>query len=127
MIYAYLSVVNCQKDAVRLQEGETVDYRWMTPDSFLSLISEEPILKMQYPRYKPYLDQLKGNCNMNHEKYMKRCYELAIQAGKKGFDTFGAVLVHNGEILDASVKSLKFFTLEINSLSSLLSQSLILK
>ena len=37
---------------------------------------------------------------MNNEEYMKRCYELAIRAGKKGFDTFGAVLVHNGEILE---------------------------
>ena len=37
---------------------------------------------------------------MDHEKYMKRCYELAVQAGKKGFDTFGAVLVHNGQILE---------------------------
>ena len=36
---------------------------------------------------------------MDDGKYMKRCYELAIQAGKKGFDTFGALLVHNGEIL----------------------------
>ena len=35
-----------------------------------------------------------------HEKYMKRCYELAISAGKKGHDSFGAVLVHNGEILE---------------------------
>ena len=33
-------------------------------------------------------------------KYMKRCYALAIQAGKKGFDTFGALLVHNGEVLE---------------------------
>ena len=37
---------------------------------------------------------------MNNEEYMKRCYKLAIRAGKKGFDTFGAVLVHNGEILE---------------------------
>ena len=37
---------------------------------------------------------------MNHEIYMKRCYELAVRAGKKGFDTFGAVLVHNGRILE---------------------------
>ena len=39
---------------------------------------------------------------MNDEnvKYMKRCYELAISAGKKGYDTFGAVLVHNGKILE---------------------------
>ena len=34
------------------------------------------------------------------ERNMKRCYELAVQAGRKGFDTFGAVLVHDGEILE---------------------------
>ena len=37
---------------------------------------------------------------MDNEKYINRCYELAIKAGKKGFDTFGAILVHNGEILE---------------------------
>ncbi len=37
---------------------------------------------------------------MTDEKYMKRCYDLAVRAGKKGFDTFGAILVHNGEILE---------------------------
>ena len=99
VIYAWLSVVSCRKDAVRLQEGETADYRWMAPDTFLSLITEEPVLKIQYPRYKPYLDRLKENGCMD-EKYIERCYELAIKAGKKGYDTFGAVLVHNGEILE---------------------------
>ena len=34
-----------------------------------------------------------------HEPFMKRCYELAISAGKKGFDTFGAVLVSDGKII----------------------------
>lgn len=37
--------------------------------------------------------------NGNHEKYIKRCYELAVSAGKKGYDTFGAVLVSDGEII----------------------------
>ena len=37
---------------------------------------------------------------MDHEIYMKRCFELAVRAGKKGFDTFGAVLVHHGKILE---------------------------
>lgn len=37
---------------------------------------------------------------MDYERYMKRCYELAISAGKKGYDTFGAVLVHDGEIIE---------------------------
>ena len=35
-----------------------------------------------------------------NEKYMKRCYELAVSAGKKGFDTFGAVLVCDSKILE---------------------------
>jgi tRNA(Arg) A34 adenosine deaminase TadA len=37
---------------------------------------------------------------MNDADYMKRCYELAVSAGKKGHDTFGAVLVHDGKILE---------------------------
>lgn len=37
--------------------------------------------------------------NTNHEVYMKKCYDLAIRAGKKGYDTFGALLVHGDEIL----------------------------
>lgn len=39
---------------------------------------------------------------MNQKNYIKRCYDLAIQAGKKGFDTFGALLVHNGEVLETA-------------------------
>lgn len=35
----------------------------------------------------------------NHEKYIRRCYELAVSAGKKGFDTFGALLVSEGDII----------------------------
>ena len=34
-----------------------------------------------------------------YEPYIRRCYELAVEAGKKGFDTFGAVLVHEGQII----------------------------
>ena len=37
---------------------------------------------------------------MDHETYIRQCYDLAISAGKKGFDTFGALLVHNGAILE---------------------------
>ena len=37
---------------------------------------------------------------MEHERFIRRCYELAVSAGKKGCDTFGAVLAHNGEIIE---------------------------
>ena len=39
---------------------------------------------------------------MTHEAYIRRCYELAVSAGKKGFDTFGALLVHDGQVLECA-------------------------
>lgn len=39
---------------------------------------------------------------MEHETYIRQCYDLAVSAGKKGFDTFGALLVHNGEVLESA-------------------------
>ncbi len=58
VLYAYLAIVSCGKDSVRLQQGETVDYRWVDAQTLLRLMREEPVLKMQHPRYKPYLDGL---------------------------------------------------------------------
>lgn len=45
---------------------------------------------------------------MENRQYMKRCYTLAIQAGKKGHETFGALLVHNGEILEEAENTADF-------------------
>lgn len=39
---------------------------------------------------------------MNHESYIRQCYDLAVSAGKKGYDTFGALLVHDGEIIESA-------------------------
>ena len=43
-----------------------------------------------------------------YDNYMKRCYELAISAGKKGFDTFGALLVCDGNILEEAENTAVF-------------------
>lgn len=37
-----------------------------------------------------------------HEPYIRQCYDLAVGAGKKGFDTFGALLVHQDEVLESA-------------------------
>lgn len=37
---------------------------------------------------------------LNHEDYIRQCYEIAISAGKRGHHTFGALLVHNGQIVE---------------------------
>ncbi len=61
VICAYLAVVNCEKDSIQLQQGETVGYQWVETAAFLRMIQQEPVLKLQYPRYKPYLDTLEDN------------------------------------------------------------------
>jgi len=36
---------------------------------------------------------------MEHEVFIRTCHALAVSAGKRGNHTFGAVLVHNGEVI----------------------------
>ena len=58
LVYAWLAVVSCGKDSIRFQPGETVGYQWVDVPVFLRLVRTEPVLKIQYPRYRPYLDTL---------------------------------------------------------------------
>ena len=58
LVYAWLAVVSCGKDSIRFQPGETVGYQWVDVPAFLRLVRTEPVLKIQYPRYRPYLDTL---------------------------------------------------------------------
>ena len=58
LVYAWLAVVSCGKDSIRFQPGETVGYQWVDVPAFLRLVPTEPVLKIQYPRYRPYLDTL---------------------------------------------------------------------
>jgi tRNA(Arg) A34 adenosine deaminase TadA len=36
---------------------------------------------------------------VEHEDFIRKAIELAISAGKKGNDSFGALLVHNGKVI----------------------------
>ena len=56
VIYAYAAEVECDKDAVRLQPGETVGYQWVDLPELLRLAGEEPVLRIQCSRYRKYLD-----------------------------------------------------------------------
>jgi tRNA(Arg) A34 adenosine deaminase TadA len=39
---------------------------------------------------------------MEHETFVRKAIELAITSGKKGNDAFGAVLVHDGEVIETA-------------------------
>jgi len=44
---------------------------------------------------------------LEHEQFIRNAIELAITSGKKGNDSFGAVLVHNGIIIATAENTVK--------------------
>ena len=52
---SYLCVVDCPKDCVRFQEGETVGYRWMSEAEFGEFVCSERMIPWQKERLMPYL------------------------------------------------------------------------
>lgn len=56
--YTYVCTVDCDKDTVLLQDGETEDYKWMTESEFISFINSDKAIPTQRERYKEYFKKL---------------------------------------------------------------------
>ena len=54
----FLCVTDCDKNAVKLQEGETVFYKWISEAEFISFVNSNAMIDAQYQRYLPYLKQM---------------------------------------------------------------------
>jgi len=52
--HTYVCQVDCEKTAVTLQEGETEDYRWLTPEEFGALLRSPRMIARQTKRFLPY-------------------------------------------------------------------------
>lgn len=53
--YGYLTITDCEKDSIVLQEGETISYRWLSKEEFLQFVQSDDYIPSQYQRLKPYL------------------------------------------------------------------------
>lgn len=53
-----LCVTDCKKDSIRLQEGETVSYQWLSEAEFVAFVNSEAMIPSQFRRYAPYLKQM---------------------------------------------------------------------
>ena len=53
----YLCITDCDKNSVRLQEGETSDFRWVEKDTLLKMKGDELITE----RMELFIDELKGD------------------------------------------------------------------
>ena len=52
----YLCVTDCDKDSVKLQDGETSDFRWVDKDTLLNMKNDELVTE----RMQLFIDELKG-------------------------------------------------------------------
>ena len=63
MFYSYLAVVDCDKDSVVLQEGETVEYKWVDKAGLIEY-SESPLsIKTHNYRYGFLFDEYRNDLN----------------------------------------------------------------
>ncbi len=57
--YGYLCHVNGAKDKIRLQEGETVSYRWLPKEEFLKFADSKEFVPSLRERLSEYLESIK--------------------------------------------------------------------
>ncbi len=54
----YLCVTEVTKDAVKLQEGETVSYRWVSEAEFIAFVNSGSMIPTQRERYGEFLKKM---------------------------------------------------------------------
>jgi 8-oxo-dGTP pyrophosphatase MutT (NUDIX family) len=55
---SFLCVTDCKKDTVKLQEGETVSYKWVSEGEFMDFVNSPGMIDVQYQRYEPYFKKM---------------------------------------------------------------------
>jgi 8-oxo-dGTP pyrophosphatase MutT (NUDIX family) len=56
--YSFFVTTSAKKDSVRLQAGETVGYRWVSGEEFLSFLKSDQAIPIQRDRILEYLDKI---------------------------------------------------------------------
>lgn len=58
IFYSFVCTVDCDKDAVTLQAGETEGYKWMNEQEFIAFVNSDAMVPSQKRRLRPYLVKL---------------------------------------------------------------------
>ena len=54
----FLCVTDWGKDSVRLQEGETVSFKWVSEQEFIDFVNSDGMIDVQRLRYRPWLQKM---------------------------------------------------------------------
>ena len=52
---SFLCVTDCDKSSILLQEGETISYKWVSENDFISFVNSDEMIDIQRDRYYEYL------------------------------------------------------------------------
>ena len=58
--YGYLFKTDYAKDAIKLQEGETIDYKWLTKEEFISFFDMNREIPSLRERLKDFVDTIRS-------------------------------------------------------------------
>lgn len=58
IFYSFICIVDCEKDSVKLQEGETEGYVWMSEEEFIQFVNSGNMIPPQYERHQEYFEEL---------------------------------------------------------------------
>lgn len=56
--YGFLCVTDCSKDSIVLQKDETISYRWLNREDFLSFMNGSNFVSTQRNRWVPFLNKV---------------------------------------------------------------------
>lgn len=56
--YTFVCTVDCEKDAVQLQEGETEGYVWMSEEEFVEFVNSNRMIPSNQRRYEKYFQRM---------------------------------------------------------------------
>lgn len=58
IFFNFLCVTDCDKSSIKLQEGETVAYKWISEKDFIAFVNSDDMITSQRIRYSDYLKKL---------------------------------------------------------------------
>ena len=59
IFHSFLTTVDCDKNNVRLQAGETINYKWISKNEFIEFMKTDQMGESQKKRYESYVESLK--------------------------------------------------------------------
>ena len=64
IFYSYLSIVDCDKDSIKFQEGETIAYKWLNQKDFIKFMTSNESITTQRNRLMTHLDTILKSSQM---------------------------------------------------------------